>query len=653
MGKRVGVVSGENDWTKYAYTASAISKRTGLTRREIEQMRREARQEVSDSIDINERVTYKPDNRKRGIGEGRGVGQLGRKTSPFSLSFGKDGVGFGIGGGGFGVTKNPGGGGSVSFPGGMKMEVVNKGCYVVKLFYIFGQYSYSDIDRKPGCDDDGGGNDGNSNENDPPHCGGKGSPAGLIPECLRGTGKVVNFFYFISRQYDAEGDDKNGKKHKSEQKSIFESVEMDLPNKSLTYTRRRRDYRIAADKVNSDADETESVTRTFSQIGSSNRYRGTLEDFEAGMQRTSVYWNQTIAQSVPGSISRNDGGYIGNTWIDPRKFESSAWVIAVTDDPLGASCNPKGDEGCSKGSRGKGKPPPPNDPKGRKPPGGRKPPFKGEDKGDDMNCCKKLMANLGLDKFPGEVPPSLLDTEDKPPRKIETLVDLLLYLMESLDERLGKYPIDVEIEDVDPLKKGKQSEVLTFPNIAEMLAESYGLQMKTALDSQVNQTMITNLLIENGLQKAALTRIENVLDEFIEYFGWDVKESTTEIDIPYTPNKGNYDELLKRSKLEVKRIDRKIDKDNPAFDQIMEVLLEAAAIVKQVNWRKINPNGNVASQIADYARLGLDIYREVKDKKGDDWDEFKKMVENGYGQTKPGEVVDKSDLPVIREIEND
>ncbi|MEB3277776.1 MAG: hypothetical protein VKK42_02495 [Lyngbya sp.] len=576
---------------------------------------------------------------------------MGRKKSPFSLSFGKDGVGFGMGAAGFGITKRPGGGGSVSFPGGMKMEVVNKGCYIVKLFYVFGQYTHSDIEKKPKCDEDDDDNQGND-ESKPPHCigsdgkSGKGSPKNLLPECLN-DGKVHDFYWRPSAQTGGQWIHYDNRDSDSYWVRIFQDkffgfneqnqLVAHSTDSSIKRTKDGEEFTVGYDSG--------LVVLTSKYLR--NYFRGTYDELTTYLSNYTYEFQGHIVQGLPGTNTETvkfpKSDYIRDNW-------AYAWV--VSPDAVG-KCNPTGNEGCNNGNSSGNDDDSKNDrnsPRFPKRPGGLKPPSKG-DRGDDMaDCCAKIMKRLGLDKFPGKLPKSLLETEDNEPVKIETLTDLLLYLMDSLDERLGKYPIDVKIKDVNPFKKGEQSETLSFPNISEILAESYGLQFKTALDSQINQTIITNLLIENGLQKAALTRIENVLEEFIEYFGWDVKESTTKIDIPYTPGKRNFDELLERSKLEVKRIDRKIDKDNPAFDQMMEVLLEAAAIIKQVNWRKINPNGNVASQIADYARLGLDIYREVKDKKSDDWEEFKKMVEDGYGQFNVGERVDKSDLPTIREI---
>ena len=183
MGKRVGVSSGSNDWTRYAYTSSALEKRTGLTRREIEQMRREAREESEknplkreDNIFGLDREIEEP-GRPKGIdlrkNPGSPVERVTKLDTPISVEWGTkgvekvqintpfgsvayrpdDGVQGSVSALGFGVEKKEGGG-KIELPGGISISFVEKGCYVVEVDRMFGQYTHSDIQKKPGCDDD-------------------------------------------------------------------------------------------------------------------------------------------------------------------------------------------------------------------------------------------------------------------------------------------------------------------------------------------------------------------------------------------------------------------------------------------------------------------------------------------------------------------
>ena len=187
MGKRAGIVSGSNDWTKYSYTSRSIEKRTGLTRSEIQQLRREAREEVLEAPSYEQGVTgilievvEPPGSKRKGINlrkdnGGTSTERITLFNTPFGVEFDAGGIKavsgtldlgvgsiggtyeFGEDGGlsgsveafGFGVEYEPGKG-TVSLPGGTEITMVEKGCYVVNVFTLFGQYMYSDIQKKTG-----------------------------------------------------------------------------------------------------------------------------------------------------------------------------------------------------------------------------------------------------------------------------------------------------------------------------------------------------------------------------------------------------------------------------------------------------------------------------------------------------------------------
>ena len=238
MGKRVSIVSGEsNEWTRYSYTSSAIEKRTGLTRREIEQMRREAREETQenpfkreDDVFGIDRQLDQPEKPKLGIDLRKNIPEpierVTKLDTPISVEWGTEGVEkaslnipLGIGGVsiaygpedgiqgsvsalGFGVEKKEGGG-KVELPGGISIDFVEKGCYVVEVYRIFGQYTHSNIQKKPNCDDDDGDDNGGGGDTPkPPHCvnsdgsRGKGDARNLLPECTN-DGQRHTYIYQV------------------------------------------------------------------------------------------------------------------------------------------------------------------------------------------------------------------------------------------------------------------------------------------------------------------------------------------------------------------------------------------------------------------------------------------------------------------------
>jgi hypothetical protein len=642
------VVSTENDWTKYSYTSSAIEKRTGLTREEIRELREYGKEEAYDSPFKreegirgirNEDIQPKP---KPGINLKKGAEQSVRRSSliesPFSVEANEEGVqkasislpggfgasygnnGIGVSGLGFGVEFGEDKS-SVELPGGIKITFVNKGCFVITVTTIFNQHAFSDIERKPGCNDDDDDDD-DDDEPKPPHCigsdgkAGTGKPAHQLPECAN-DGKVHTFYYLTSsiniRKYEYSQGGWGSYYTLFYQHYLFSDVKgkYDFSEDNLHI----QEY------INSDLNTTKHGNE-HSFVA--NRFVGTYQKFlEVIGEPVDTVETETVVPTL-------------NPYPYTYTKELKKWVVAGINE-LGYDCNPTGNEGCDSGGGGGGssnnkkstslRPP--------KPSGGLKSKNKSTED-DEMNCCSRLEKKLGLDAFPGELPVSVLQKEDGEVVKIESLSQMLLWIIDSLDERLGKFPIPITIEDTDPLKEGNQKKEFEIPNIAEMLAEQYGMMFQSTVQSQIQLNIQTNLLIENALLKQSLTRTENILNEIIEYFGWEIKQSTIKVDIPFTPSKSNYDEFLQPSKVDVKRIDRIDDKTNLGLDIILAKLMEAATIIKQTNFRKINPNANVASQIADYARLGLDVYNTIKDndKKDDQqWENFKEKLssESFYG----------------------
>lgn len=106
-----------------------------------------------------------------------------------------------------------------------------------------------------------------------------------------------------------------------------------------------------------------------------------------------------------------------------------------------------------------------------------------EDEG--MNCCRdirdikemvgKIYRVTGAENdFPVTVPESFRNDEGGT-TKLFTLPQLQIWLAGTLDELLGNYPIEIEIEDADPMTEGNQKETVKLPNLAEAIAEMYGL----------------------------------------------------------------------------------------------------------------------------------------------------------------------------------
>lgn len=125
----------------------------------------------------------------------------------------------------------------------------------------------------------------------------------------------------------------------------------------------------------------------------------------------------------------------------------------------------------------------------------KKRPSPWNDEDEEMRCCKnsrdseellkrlskkldKICKSIGVDDLPLTTPKSFIRGNDRD-IKLTSLAQIQNHTLEQIDAVAGEFPIKVKIKDADPLKKGDQGVEVELPNIAEALAEMYGLIFET------------------------------------------------------------------------------------------------------------------------------------------------------------------------------
>ncbi len=104
---------------------------------------------------------------------------------------------------------------------------------------------------------------------------------------------------------------------------------------------------------------------------------------------------------------------------------------------------------------------------------------------------------LGLHEFPANVPQTLLSYTDKDPTiKINSLADYLGWYVQQFDALVGQFPIEITIEDTDPLTKGNQTKKIELANVSEALAELFGQGTQTSMNSGVAVNFLMRLASE-------------------------------------------------------------------------------------------------------------------------------------------------------------
>lgn len=596
-------------------TTTAISERTGLSRDEIKRMREEAYRETIEGPSREQGLgTYKPGQQvtqpKKGLDPynlGKEDSTNGRTTNPGirksplsvevdsegikgvsgsikgvgSVSVGKEGIGGSVGG--VGVTYDPKtGGGSISLPGGMKVTFKKDGCFTIETRTIWGQYAGSNIQKDPGCDS--GNDDGNDDDSPkPPHCpGGTGAPRNLLPECLEGTTDLYRFAFFTSNINSGSRTYSDGKVRFDERRQIYKSIS------------------FSKDKYGTGKSVWETVRERvkYETYDGIENPRGTdftiEEEWEATLGSLMTYSDaRAIASAAIIDIKNEETvpGYV---------FNQSSWVQVMATDLDGnpVNCNPTGDEGCNStnfpgtdGGRGKN-----NTPKTKKGGGGKPSKNKGggSDGDDDMSqCCEEtkellllILDHVGYNLSPIEVPSSLIDDDNSEPTIIPNIPSFLIWWFGRWDEVIGQFPQEIEIEDIDPLTKGKQKEVVKLSNVAESFVEMYAQIISVVISQQIQLDMMHRTMLTAGLNRESGIRAEEAIEAIIDYLGFDTEQKRTKIPQLFTADKDDFSDILEESESVTRTVELKGKSNLQA--QLTE-LLHSASIIRSRYFKKVNP----------------------------------------------------------------
>lgn len=149
---------------------------------------------------------------------------------------------------------------------------------------------------------------------------------------------------------------------------------------------------------------------------------------------------------------------------------------------------------------------------------------------------------FGLNQLPTQVPKTLLSYSDgEKPQELHSYADYLGWIVQNIDALLGQFPIEIEIEDSDPLEAGNQVKKVEIPNVAEALTELYGLGISGATNANVAINFLTRLAAEIVATKNATLITQDYAKANASYLGY--KANTPKRQIPYAFNPTKLDSL--------------------------------------------------------------------------------------------------------------
>ncbi|HEY9863143.1 MAG TPA: hypothetical protein V6D21_03090 [Candidatus Obscuribacterales bacterium] len=286
----------------------------------------------------------------------------------------------------------------------------------------------------------------------------------------------------------------------------------------------------------------------------------------------------------------------------------------------------------------------------------------------DDNCCEmieEIYEVLQPRKFPFKLPESLRNIGGNEPKEtdIDDYPEVLGYFLDRIDELIGQFDIDIEIQDTDPTTKGNQTTKIYIGNISEGIAEIIGLIYGLGMSQKIGTEAAVKSLISLGMVQKVVTEIDAVTEEIFDHLEIPMKEVEREIDLEFSPGVKNFDAFFKPSKERVKVPERLKGKNAPTLQDQLDVLIQAATIIKSRGFKKVDPYQDIGAQVVGNLASGLlDKYvlnnsdnpnNPPDPNKKSDFDEFIDDVQENFKKyEKPGEIdLEKSDNPKIIKLE--
>lgn len=238
-----------------------------------------------------------------------------------------------------------------------------------------------------------------------------------------------------------------------------------------------------------------------------------------------------------------------------------------------------------------------------------------------------LARRLGTDSYPIEVPESLLSgTSEGKVFKAQSNAEYLFWLTKQIDALVGEFPIQIEVKDIDPLTKGDQKQKIELPNLAEAIAEIYGLVAKGAVNQEVDQAFLLRIATEVIAAKNGIAITQDYVKANAKFLGYKGNPVDREMQYNFDFSKivlgkkdqeVRLDEILQTVKGYVKGWENQ-DKETAA--DFFTKLMFSAGIIKSVFFR----NKKQMKEVIEKADEMLKDRLKVED----NWNDFVKDVNN-------------------------
>lgn len=221
--------------------------------------------------------------------------------------------------------------------------------------------------------------------------------------------------------------------------------------------------------------------------------------------------------------------------------------------------------------------------------------------GDDMGCCDETLelleaiySRLGVEEFPVRAP-ALLVQEGDSTQPLENHAQLWEWTARNLDAVMGQFPIKLKIKDSDPTTEGNQEVELELPNVAETLAEMFGLAYQSEIQTDLITDILLRLIPEVLATKNASLTGQSYAKANASFLGYPA--NAKEVDVDYNFDLERLDSLPGLLSECRKRIVIFQDESRESVLDVLSKLEFAAGIIKASLYTKPSDKDRLLSSI--------------------------------------------------------
>jgi hypothetical protein len=157
----------------------------------------------------------------------------------------------------------------------------------------------------------------------------------------------------------------------------------------------------------------------------------------------------------------------------------------------------------------------------------------------------RIARRLGTESYPIEVPESLIQGFGDKILKIQNNAEYLAWLTYQIDGLVGQFPIEIQVKDIDPLTAGDQTKKIQLPNIAEAIAEMYGLSLKSTVNQEIELNMLLRLAAEVIATKNGMVVTQDYARANANFLGYKANYKARELDYNFDFAGANLDPKAK------------------------------------------------------------------------------------------------------------